>query len=204
MVTASLLALQPLIACAARAPLSQPVGTSRAESASEPEPKPEQHRARPLPEPSWPDFSAALGWPQAALLKTLGHHRYGAAVRLRVRVAPSALSAYRDLATDSPMPSGAQVAAFHEAPDGELLSVFVLEKGAGGWTALELSARGVRVPSDGALCLRCHVLAPSDYLFGLASRSAEPGSGVGPPAAGPADSPVPPPAARESSRPLLR
>jgi hypothetical protein len=196
MVTASLFALQPLVACAARAPLSQPVGTSRAEPAPEPEPEPtsEHHRARPLAEPSWPHFSAALGWPQAALLKTLGHHRYGAAVRLRVRVAPSALSAYRDLATDAPMPSGAQVAALHESPEGELLSVFVLEKGAGGWTALELSARGVRVPSDGGLCLRCHVLAPSDYLFGLASRSAEPApSSLGLPATGPAGSPVPQP-----------
>lgn len=127
----------------------------------------------------WPDFAAARGWSEAAPAVTaLGHRRDG--TRIRVRVEPKGLQAYRALATDSPMPEGARVAAFHESPSGELVGVYVLEKRAGVWTATELDAHGSQLPNDGSACLRCHDLAPTDHLFGLASRA----SGHGPPPSG--------------------
>jgi hypothetical protein len=69
------------------------------------------------------------------------------------------------------MPDGARVAAFHESPAGQSLGVYVLEKRAGAWGAIELDAVGARLPNDGSACLRCHELAPTDHLFGITSRT---------------------------------
>lgn len=88
-----------------------------------------------------------------------------------MRVEPTALAAYRALASDAPMPEGARVAAFHESPEGRLLGVYVLEKRSGAWAATELDAHGARLSNDGSACLRCHDLAPTDHLFGLTSRA---------------------------------
>ena len=117
----------------------------------------------------WPDFAAARNWSEAApAVAALAHRRDGTLIR--VRVEPAALVAYRALASDSPMPDGARVAAFHESPAGQLLGVYVLEKGAGVWAATELDAKGARLQNGGSACLRCHDLAPTDRLFGLTSR----------------------------------
>jgi hypothetical protein len=102
-------------------------------------------------------------------MPALAHRRDG--TRIHVRVEASSLDAYRALAVDTLMPEGARVAAFHEAPSGQLLGGYVLEKRAGVWTALELDARGAQIPNDGAACLRCHDLAPTDHLFGVTSRA---------------------------------
>ena len=118
----------------------------------------------------WPDFAAARAWPEAAPAVTaLVHRRDGTLVR--VRVEPPALEAYLALTRHSPMPERARIAAFHESPAGQLLGVYVLEKRAGAWTALELDAAGARLPNDGSACLRCHDLAPTDHLFGITSRT---------------------------------
>jgi hypothetical protein len=99
----------------------------------------------------------------------LAHRRDGTLIR--VRVEPQALEAYRALASGSPMPEDARVAAFHESPAGQLLGVYVLEKRAGAWAATELDAAGTRLPNDGSACLRCHDLAPTDHLFGVTGRA---------------------------------
>jgi hypothetical protein len=112
-------------------------------------------------------------------MTALAHRRDGTLIH--VRVESSALAAYRSLATESPMPEGARVAAFHESPAGVLLGGYVLEKRASGWVATELDARGNRLANDGAACLRCHDLAPTDHLFDVASRT--PGRNA-PPAGG--------------------
>jgi hypothetical protein len=125
----------------------------------------------------WPDFAAARAWSEAApAVAALAHRRDGTLIRVRVE-AP-ALEAYRALASDSPMPEGARVAAFHESPAGQLLGVYVLEKRTGAWVATELDAAGVRLPNDGSACLRCHDLAPTDHLFGVTSRA--PGQAAAP------------------------
>ncbi len=125
----------------------------------------------------WPDFTAALGWSEAApAVVALAHRRDGTLIR--VRVEPAALDAYRALASDAPMPAGARVAAFHESPAGQLLGVYVLEKRSGAWAATELDAHGARLTNDGSACLRCHDLAPTDHLFGVASRA--PGQAAAP------------------------
>lgn len=141
------------------------------------------------PRSQWSDYAAAREWPEAAPpAVAVGHRRDGAL--MRVRVEPSALAAYRDLAVESPMPPGARVVAWLEARGGQPLAGYLLEKREGVWAAQELDARGGLVASDAGLCLRCHQLAPTDYLFGL-----------------PAVGPSPPPAAprpAESIAPLAR
>jgi hypothetical protein len=72
------------------------------------------------------------------------------------------------------MPNDARVIAWHETRAGELLGGYLLEKRAGVWTAQEIDASGGLVSSDRAVCLRCHEMAPTDYLFGVASRGLGP------------------------------
>ena len=151
--------------CAAPAPKT-PVGMS--------DNVPERRRAAPLAEPSrvvWPDFAAARAWPEAAPASVaLAHRRDGTLIH--VRVEPSGLAAYRELATEAGMPEGARVVAWHEAAGGALLGGSLLEKRGGNWLAQELDGRGALVPGDHAGCVRCHDMAPTDHLFGL--RSAPP------------------------------
>jgi hypothetical protein len=113
------------------------------------------------------NFAAAREWPEAASpVVALVHRRDGSLVH--VRVEPPGLAAYRNLAVDSPMPSDVRVIAWHETRAGELLGGYLLEKRAGVWSAHEIDAAGSLVASDAAVCLRCHEMAPTDYLFGLA------------------------------------
>jgi hypothetical protein len=150
------------LACAAARP-SAPVGVS---DATPDAPAPAKVS---VPHAVWPDFAAARTWPEAApAVVALAHRRDG--TRIHVRVEPPSIEQYRSLAVDAPMPEGARVAAFHESPSGELLGVSVLAKRAASWTALELDARGTVIAGDGAACLRCHDLAPTDHLFGVSSR----------------------------------
>lgn len=121
----------------------------------------------------WLDFASAKAWPEAAPATiALSHRRDG--TRIHVRVDPPSLVSYRQLSTDSGMPDGARVMAFHESPAGVLLGGYLLEKHGASWSALEIDAQGAVVPGDRAACIRCHDLAPTDHLFGLASRLAPP------------------------------
>lgn len=79
---------------------------------------------------------------------------------------PGALAAYRALSTESVMPEGARVVAWHEAATGSVLDGYLLEKRAGAWLALAVDARGAVIPGDRAPCVRCHDMAPTDHLFG--------------------------------------
>lgn len=158
-----------------------PVGMSNAA------PERAEPREAEAPHSQWPDYAAAREWPEAAPpVVAVGHRRDGAL--MRVRVEPSGLAAYRDLAVDSPMPSGARVVAWLEARGGQPLAGYLLEKREGVWTAQELDARGGLVPSDAGLCLRCHQLAPTDYLFGLPAAGRPPAAA----ASGPKESIAPP------------
>jgi hypothetical protein len=132
----------------------------------------------------WADFARARAWPEAAPpALALVHRRDGTLVR--VRVEPDGLEAYRNLSVDRPMPSDARVMAWHETGSGKLLGGYLLETRAGVWTAHEIDASGAVVPGSGAACLRCHEMAPTDHLFGLAPRAA------GPPSAGESIAPDP-------------
>lgn len=126
------------------------------------------HAAVEVPRTPWADFAAARAWPEGApAAPALGHRRDGTLVH--VRVEPSVLLAYRELSTDTAMPDGARVVAWHEAPSGTLLGGYLLEKRAGVWSAQELDANGALVPGDHASCVRCHDMAPRDHLFGAPS-----------------------------------
>ncbi len=152
-----------LPACSA-APAT-PVGVSSFEA----EPAAAPAKARPALA-TWPAFAQAQTWPEVAPpVPALQHYRDG--TRIRVRVEPASAEPYRALATESPMPDGARVAAFHETPAGDLRGVYVLEKQNGAWTALSLDARGTALPVDTARCVRCHALAPTDFLFGVIARA---------------------------------
>lgn len=125
--------------------------------------------ARPL----WPDFAPAQAWPEAAPARiALSHRRDG--TRVHVRVDPASLARYRELSTDAGMQDGARVMAFHESPTGALLGGYLLEKHGTSWSALEIDGQGAVVPGDRAPCLRCHDMAPTDHLFGLGGRPAQP------------------------------
>lgn len=120
------------------------------------------------PRATWPDFAAARAWPEAApAAVALGHRRDGTLIH--VRVEPDGLLAYRELSAEAPMPDGARVVAWHEAPGGALLGGYLLEKHAGAWSAEELDANGALLPGDRAPCVRCHDMAPTDHLFGVRS-----------------------------------
>lgn len=153
-------ALIALVACHAPEP-GTPVGVSTAQ--------PESGVAsakRETPRVAWADFDAARAWPEAAPpSRALSHRRDGTLIH--VRVLPAALDAYRALAQESAMPDGARVMAWHESPSGQLLGGYLLEKANGAWKASEVDAAGALVPGDGAGCLRCHDMAPTDHLFGL-------------------------------------
>jgi hypothetical protein len=142
-----------------------------------------------MPRTVWADFAAARAWPAAAPpTRALVHRRDGALIH--VRVEPAALDAYRALAVESPMPDGARVMAWHESLDGQLLGGYLLEKQRGAWRASEIDAQGALVPGDGAACIRCHDMAPTDHLFGLSAPIAEgEGSGAAPGVATPAARP---------------
>lgn len=153
------------IACA-RGPVTRPVGVSSAE----PEHAQPAVTAPAAPRQRWPDYEAALAWPAVGTPSpALGHRRDGS--RLEVRVEQQGLAAYRELAVESPMPEGARVVAWLRSPRGAPLGGYLLEKRAGVWKALQLDAEGSVVPGDGAACLRCHELAPTDFLFGPPQRS---------------------------------
>ena len=120
---------------------------------------------------TWVDFAVARAWPEAApAAPALAHRRDGTLIH--VRVEPNALPAYRELSAEVGMPDGARVVAWHEAPSGDLLGGYLLEKRAGAWSAREIDAHGALVPGDHTACLRCHDMAPTDHLFG--PRSAPP------------------------------
>jgi len=158
--------------CAAAA-RGTPIGMSDAV------PEPKRVVAAEAPRVAWPDFAAARAWPEAApAFVALAHWRDGTLIH--VSVEPSALAAYRELSVESPMPEGARVMAWHEAPGGRLLGGYLLEKRAGAWAAHELDANGVLVTGDHAKCLRCHDMAPTDHLFG--PRSAPPSTPTAAPA----------------------
>jgi hypothetical protein len=114
----------------------------------------------------------ALHWPEVGQASPPLGHLGAAGLRLRVRVEPSALSAYAALATEAPLPNGSRLAAFHESAEGELRSVYVLEREAAGWRALELAPDGTIATSDAARCLRCHAMAPYDGVFGVSGGAA--------------------------------
>ncbi len=157
----ALVAAFGLTAWACRAPEAQvPVGMSTATLDAESSRAPEPPRAR------WADFAAARSWPEAApRTQALVHYRDGTLIH--VRVAPPGLDAYRALAEEAPMPDSARVMAWHESPAGELLGGYLLEKSGGVWRAREVDARGGLLPGDGARCLRCHAMVPTDHLFGV-------------------------------------
>lgn len=165
--------------CGAKQP-GTPIGMSDAVPERS---EPAKERA---PHAPWPDFAAARAWPEASPPSVaLGHRRDGTLVH--VRVEPAALTAYRELSTETAMPEGARVVAWHETPAGALLGGYLLEKRAGVWAALELDAGGALVPGEHARCVRCHDMAPTDHLFGV--RSAPPPA---------------PAAVRESNAPVRR
>lgn len=144
-----------------------------------PEPA-EPSNEKSAPTPIWPDFQAALDWPEAApAARALAHRRDGTLIR--VRVEPSALPAYQALAIEAPMPDGARIMAWHETAAGELLGGYLLEKRQGTWSALEVDARGALIAGDHAACVRCHDMAPTDHLFGrrAASSTVSTGSSAG-------------------------
>jgi hypothetical protein len=129
------------------------------------------------PRPSWPDFATARAWPEAApAAVSLSHRRDGTLVH--VRVAPEALPAYLALATDSPMPEGARVVAWHESPSGQLHGGYLLEKRDGAWSASVIDEHGALVPGHHDACLRCHDMAPTDHLFGRRAAPSAASSGV--------------------------
>jgi hypothetical protein len=134
---------------------------------------PERTAATPVDTPrvAWVDFAAARAWPEAAAaFVALAHHRDGTLIH--VSVEPGSLPAYRDLSVDAPMPDGARVVAWHEAPSGQLLGGYLLEKRAGVWSAREVDAKGALVVGDHSGCVRCHDMAPTDHLYGLRSAVA--------------------------------
>ncbi len=128
-------------------------------------------QARPKPPLiPWPDFADAKLWPEAAPpMPALGHRRDGTLIRVRIQ--PESLGAYRNLARESPMPEGARIIALLEAASGPLQAAYVLEKRGGKWLPTELDATGNVVASGDAACLRCHVQAPTDHLFGVTQRA---------------------------------
>ncbi|MDF3069997.1 MAG: hypothetical protein K0R38_5598 [Polyangiaceae bacterium] len=156
-----------LVGCGA-APPARLVGVSDAV------PEPPGNPVLPTPTRAvWPELEAARAWPEAApAFLALSHRRDGSLVH--VRVDPAALSAYLSLAVDAPMPEGARVIAWHEAPSGQVLDGYLLEKRAGAWSAAVIDARGALLRGPHASCLRCHDMAPTDHLFGR--RAPQPAS----------------------------
>jgi hypothetical protein len=92
-----------------------------------------------------------------------------------VRVSPEARPDYEHLVRDHSMPEGTLVAIFHDAgAAGPAGPVYVMEKSAGTWRYLSLSADGRVDSRPGAAqqlkvgaCAGCHEGALGDSLFGL-------------------------------------
>ena len=121
----------------------------------------------PRAEPSWSEYAAARKWPIAAELHPSRGHG-SSEYLVEVRVAPEALSAYRDLVPGTGLPKGARVAAAHrERSGGQVASTFVMQKGEDGrWAYFSVGPTGRVDRGDTALCRRCHSQAPADSLFG--------------------------------------
>lgn len=144
-------------ACAS--PPTKLVGVS--DAAYEP---PRAVRTLQKPQATWPELEAARAWPEAAPpFAARAHRRDGTLVHIRVE--PSSLTAYRELAVESPLPDGARVIAWHLSPAGQVLDGYLLSKQSGAWTAAVIDERGTLNPGPPA-CLRCHDMAPADHLFG--------------------------------------
>lgn len=158
------------LACSPMAPQT-PVGVSDAA------PEPEPPRAAPPPGPAWSDFAAARSWPEAAPpMRALVHRRDGAHIHVRVDPAiPGALAAYRALSTETAMPEGSRIIAWHETSSGQALGGYLLQKRGGVWSPLQIDAQGSVMPNDGerddSACMRCHDMAPTDHLFGTPHSS---------------------------------
>jgi len=148
-------------ACGATPPRT-PIGMSDAVPEREHEAKVE------VPPTPWSDFAAARAWPEASPASVALAHRHDGTL-IHVRVEPNALDAYRELSTETAMPEGARVVAWHETSTGALLGGYLLEKRSGAWAALEIDAAGALVPGEHARCVRCHDMAPTDHLFGIRS-----------------------------------
>jgi hypothetical protein len=105
-------------------------------------------------------------WPPAAgPFRTQGHLVDADAV---VRVSPEARDGYLALVTDSSLPDGTVVAAFHQSSN-EAASpgpVYVMEKSAGTWSYLWLDGSGGIVEKKPRRCDGCHAGAVADRLFG--------------------------------------
>jgi len=159
-------------------PPGAPVGISDAA------PEPDAPRVVAPPGPRWSDFAAAQSWPEAAPpARALVHRRDGSLIRVRVDPAvPEALAAYRALSSESVLPEGTRIIAWHETAGGALLGGYMLAKRAGVWSALEVDEHGTVMPNDRNhdrdACVRCHDMAPSDHLFGAARPLLRPQTAV--------------------------
>jgi hypothetical protein len=128
-----------------------------------------------IPPAPWPRFAEVAAWPALGGSFTNQGH-WGAGALAVVRVSPGARAAYEVLVTDTTLPESTIVALFHSDASGRPGRVFVMEKGVGSWSYVELTPTGLVVPTAGGACRSCHQGGTGDSLFGLPrpTRSALP------------------------------
>jgi hypothetical protein len=123
---------------------------------------PEQPSVRREP---WARFAEVMSWEVVSgPLPAQGH--FTRHDRIAVRVSPDARDAYLAWVTDSSVPNGSVVAAFHTSAAGETGPSYVMLKEAFTWQYLVLGAQGVLVEERPRGCDGCHADAVADRLFG--------------------------------------
>jgi hypothetical protein len=123
--------------------------------------------AAPAPREHWARLAEVKAWPPAAdSFRTQGH--LVDADRVVVRVSPEARDAYLTLVTDSRVPDGTVVAAFHQqsALQAPLGPIYVMVKSRDAWSYLVLDATGGIIEKEPKGCAGCHAAAVADHLFG--------------------------------------
>jgi hypothetical protein len=149
---------------AACSPAMEPVGITPAHQLPPP-PAPSASAST----PAWSHAAEVANYPRvnAKRFPSSGHFfgRYDA----DVFVGQAARASYASIAPGSSLPVGSIVVEVHTDHDGKTGPVLAMEKGASGWTYLELDAR-LRVQRQGRLspCVECHGhVASQDELFGV-------------------------------------
>jgi len=145
-------------------PAMEPVGITPAHSMKAP-PAPSASASA----PTWKHAAELPKLPRANAKRfpSAGHlfGRYDA----DIFVNEPARASYASVAPGSSAPVGAIVVEVHTEHDGTPGPVFAMEKGASGWTYVELDAR-LRIQRQGRLspCVECHAhVASQDELFGV-------------------------------------
>ncbi len=119
------------------------------------------------PEPAvlWSRYAEAQRWPvvNSSPFTTRGHEPERA---VDVRANEVARAAYVGLVTDTVFANGAGLIELPHSPGAD--NGLGMLKEDGGWQFIELDARGGVLGSGApSRCVRCHIQAPSDEVFGL-------------------------------------